>query len=858
VNWRWHVAPDFTSVSLIEQLQEVGFKSSLVATYSCYFPFYEDVILRRLIASGCTHNILMVDAGRVAEAFQKDDLRPQRAGRDYTLIPIVARGAFHPKVFLKLGKQKGRLFVGSHNATLAGFGLNDETTTLFSAEGASARSSSGPLRAVLQFLSALIPKEPAELGESFQALTSGVGWIQGPAPVPSGDRQVLFGGPDNPTLWSQVRALAPSNVSHAFIAGPFFDSQMTFVRQVQRDLEPKRLTIGIDPESVEMDSEQARALKGVDFINVRAVPKIKHRREGTSAYLHSKLLWIKGAGGSQLVVTGSANPSAPAFLAESGERNVEIAVADTRARTPDALGIPLLLEARALTPADWKQVSERVPWERQTASSERCHLSIAIPAPGGFIAGEALKAGVRLEAFDSAGTLIGEAVADGDVRSIAASEGVSENAAFLRSPGRGSQHLLIVHRPQEIAQTFGTSTTKALRQALGAFDEDLTQFETLLKLTEKVIFDSDDIVREELPRQHAIKRKSAGEDIGPESLKVDAQGRKGRKPKPHLASGDVLVLLDTLIRRLGEGLTAPSPETAGVKEVEVGSDDEDGGEIARSPDLPQQEDLAAACRSKVRRLIGRMEKQFKRTAESGEARRAVVQLAAVLNVLQALRVIEQRPEWKKRRLELVHRDDQYRLLEAAAIAMTWGTGSLLPRSTAETEGIAFEEQSIVLGLLVWLAWVAGVDLRQAALRRGRQGVDDESWRGVQMLLTVLGHASEDERAMDLARSSTSATLTSGVDPDRWLHVHLDAAIHAAGCVAGAAPPTTAAPSPGDIVVLNESCDPRVRLVLDVIPTGTDAKVVVFDSNEESEQRIFMASRLKIWPLLPSEAQQKAG
>ena len=125
------MALDAAAFSLLDALAETGFQSSVIATYCCYFPFYEEVVLRRLLDRGCTNNILMVDTALCAEAFANEDIRPRRAGRDYTLVPVDLRGAFHPKLIVTLGKAKGALFVGSHNATLAGFGLNDEVTNVF-------------------------------------------------------------------------------------------------------------------------------------------------------------------------------------------------------------------------------------------------------------------------------------------------------------------------------------------------------------------------------------------------------------------------------------------------------------------------------------------------------------------------------------------------------------------------------------------------------------------------------------------------------------------------------------------------------------------------------------------------------
>ncbi len=150
--------------SLLDTLSETGFQASVIATYCCYFPFYEEVVLRRLLDRGCTNNILMVDAGLCAQAFASEDTRPRRAGRDYTLVPVHFRGAFHPKLIVALGKSKGALFVGSHNMTLAGFGLNDEITNAFRTSGAGARQGAEVIRAALSYLQTFVPTDPPDVG----------------------------------------------------------------------------------------------------------------------------------------------------------------------------------------------------------------------------------------------------------------------------------------------------------------------------------------------------------------------------------------------------------------------------------------------------------------------------------------------------------------------------------------------------------------------------------------------------------------------------------------------------------------------------------------------------------------------
>jgi hypothetical protein len=99
------------AVSLLDALSETGFQASVIATYNCYFPFYEEVVLRRLLDRGCSNNILLVDAAMCAQACSSEDARPRRAGRDYTLIPVHLPGAFHPSLWRRWGSQ--RLFSSS-------------------------------------------------------------------------------------------------------------------------------------------------------------------------------------------------------------------------------------------------------------------------------------------------------------------------------------------------------------------------------------------------------------------------------------------------------------------------------------------------------------------------------------------------------------------------------------------------------------------------------------------------------------------------------------------------------------------------------------------------------------------------
>lgn len=845
------MSAEIASTSLLDHVAETGFRASVITTYSCYFPFYEEVVLRRLMAAGCTHNVLMVDATRCAEAFAIEELRPRRAGRDYTLIPAKVGGAFHPKLFLRFGKSKGSLLVGSHNMTLSGFGLNDEVTNVFRLEGAALRAGGAPFRQALDYLAGFVPANLPDVVEAFEGVKLGVPWLDGPLGTGPQDRQLLTETSAGPDLWSKVAPLIPRDVTTAFIGGPFFDPALAMVRRLQREVRPKRLVIGIDPESVEIDPVEAAKLEGVEWVNIASVPAIPQRREGASRYLHAKVFWFASKR-EELLVTGSANPSVAAFFAAPGARNAEAVVADRRKGAAELLGMEALLGAPAVTATDWNAVAARRKAAPSVSAEESRHICIATPTSTGFLAQEPLRVGLVLRGAGDMDAPLGDAVVR-EAGVVDAPDAVRDGARYLEKRSADGHTLVVVHRTEDIAKNLGGDTRKALRQALGALEEDPTQLEALLKVTEKVIFDSDDVVRTTPLRpttQPEVTDQEEGQ--GPESLALSAAGRKppGRRTRS-LASGDIVVLLDALMRKLGDGLiTTPSPRPRSEEE-EIGADDEEGGELARQ--APDVEVLAKACRGKVRRLIKRMEGQFELAESPGRARRAIIQLAAVLSVVRTLRQVEQRPEWRRAHHELVNREDLWRLFNSAVLALAWGSNALAPRALSEADCDSFTELSMVVGMLAWLAWEVEVDLAAASHQGGRQGVEDDKWYDLQLLAVLAPWLVADDTASTILDQSVALTPRFGVDAERWRTMHWSA-LQVVATLA-AAPDTSGGTGrrvqPGDLVVLRMGESPRVRVVLEIRQGAAGEKVVLFDPDAESGERSFLASRV---PTLPWQAE----
>ena len=91
-------------VSFFDLLKKGFFETSLITTYNAFLPFYEEVVLRRLTAIGCRHNVVLMDNAEWAKCLADPPQRPRLAGYDYTLVPMKAGGSFHPKIIVLLGK----------------------------------------------------------------------------------------------------------------------------------------------------------------------------------------------------------------------------------------------------------------------------------------------------------------------------------------------------------------------------------------------------------------------------------------------------------------------------------------------------------------------------------------------------------------------------------------------------------------------------------------------------------------------------------------------------------------------------------------------------------------------------------
>jgi hypothetical protein len=113
-------------VKLYERFGDKGFHTSIVTTFGIDFDAYESVALPRFRGAGCNNNILLADARMLTYELDGASALPKHAGRHYTVAGMAAKGVFHPKIMLQLGRRSGSLIIGSANMTTSGLAGNLE------------------------------------------------------------------------------------------------------------------------------------------------------------------------------------------------------------------------------------------------------------------------------------------------------------------------------------------------------------------------------------------------------------------------------------------------------------------------------------------------------------------------------------------------------------------------------------------------------------------------------------------------------------------------------------------------------------------------------------------------------------
>jgi len=779
-------------ISIFDVIKRGGYEASLITTFNATLPFYEEVVLRKLVGAGCRHNVVLMDRRQCAAAWESEASRPRLAGFGYTLLPVGVSGAFHPKVCILAGPKKASVLIGSHNLTLSGFGYNREITNWIEIGGPKDTEGAAVLSAAWTMVRNWIELErgsaPDVLLESALAIANFVG----PLIATAGEQTstaALAQTPGGNSLLDQLTARIARRPKQIAAIGAFFDQNQTFLSRLQTQWPSARIIVGIDPETVQ---HPGAPLSGdLSYVDARAL------WPDGGGYLHAKAIYFESeTPDGDAFVCGSANPSRPAWMADSSGGNVEsvlLRIGRDARGIAEQTGIDRLFALPAITSLDFDAIAKRnkvalendlpscVPIVSGAADADHGLIHITLRNKSSFpisvvLLGPNLEALEIISGFDSTSDslVLKPSVDLASVRSC-----------LLESDGIAITRVMVVH-PSILASNSRSSKQYQIRSALGALGSSDGDISAVIRTVERVIF-ADETTREvEVAiREHQERRAKQAVSAGPETLAISVNDMARTKRKQRLLkSGDLAYLIDVLLRRLSEGLETQTMETdkAGrTEEEQIGKEDNDATEsdttntpLAQTTLTDRQ--IAELVLHRAGTLIRRMVKQLE-LASKDDSRKAsaVMQLVAVLALVRELRHLDKQKRWRSTGLALVDEKDRRHLLDES-VKYLFGGRTPLVDVVDKLDHESSEESIQLRVLLAWLAWDVGDELTDQFRRIFDASELKAKLKANALFLKLMPTIAADESATTELHESIAKTIkpspSASLCAAEWMRTHI--------------------------------------------------------------------------------------
>jgi hypothetical protein len=692
-------------LALFDELQKGGYEACLMTTFNMDFPFYEDVLLRRMQVRGIRHHVVLADQGMFQQALLTQP--PLKAGYQYSLAPMNCPGAVHPKVFMLLGPKKGLLVVGSHNLTMSGYGQNLEVTNVVRYDLKNEQHL-GLFWAAFQAFRAWLRDYgealPGVIPDALEKTLNLCPWLKPENPSSAG-AQFLYSSRSTENLWDQVLPTLPDRVQAIDAIAPFVDPRLAFLAELANKSETPPL-VGIQPEFV---SAPATLSTDTRFRTVNT--DTFATRGGASAYKHAKVIALHGDQQSWLIA-GSANLTWSAWLASPDKRNAEAVLfldGSLAEAGIESLGLGDLADAQPV---------EAIPDQIEPESVEQgTSVQIFVLAvPDGEWLMIPLQAGTRKVIGYYPGPMSVkdqvEVIKNGDALRVAK---VHLRSGMVLNIELDDQLTAVVltHHTKVIEQHAMTGHQQRLRMALGSLETDSPDITLLFNCIDKMMQLSDS----SSPASGLSKARTSSEpednneEVDSLIVSRDTLDQPEREQGLRAAKGNVALLLDALIysvtsSRLGDSAAAFGEDAYGRNEEDLrGSDDEEteDGRIYSALSEPEAEEIVDYTRRRTNLLVKRLtdHRDYIKAGElSAEGLAAALAVVGVCRQLHRYKLIDPQKENCVPEEAL---KNAFRFVFAHVFSESQAIGFY-----DEQEGLEqYEEYYQLLGYAAWLAFVTG-------------------------------------------------------------------------------------------------------------------------------------------------------
>lgn len=598
------------SISLIDEISKGGYQASLMTSFSIDFPFYEDVLLKKMQSRGVNHHVLLADKRMCQQVITQRP--PKYAGKQYSLALMEHSKAFHPKVFMLLGKKKGMLVVGSHNVTFSGFGKNLEISNVIKFEKGKNEEHltlfSDALKAfktwVLDYGNSINESRNLEAVENTLKLCP---WLKKTGKrQPANGLSFLFTSKSTTSLWEQFQPYKPAESKQIIATAPFFDKKLDFT-QILLEQSNQSLILGVQPEEVVLSS-LVFSLEGLKVVNSNQLTSIE---KDSNKYIHAKAIYFEAAENS-VFVSGSANLSSTAWLKSQSSANAEAVLVRSgheAIEVSSSLGIHSLKEAEELNELDNRQQSLN---ENDIASSKLAILPVGDDDILRIETHSIWKNPIQIVHID-----------DWQVKHDIGFSNVNEqllveyknivNYGVITVLSDGVSVLnIIIHKDADIKRCCTTGGEQKIQEALGSLSSEAPDIKLLFNCLEKLsCFNRD--ARPATTRSTS-KRADSEQQGSDRELVVSLESEIKRNPKTgkiRHSQGDISHILDLILYSLNSKPNGSSgaygEDRFGRNEEDlVGSDDESATELLPTEVIDEQQRVAKLCRQKLKSMVNRL------------------------------------------------------------------------------------------------------------------------------------------------------------------------------------------------------------------------------------------------------------
>jgi hypothetical protein len=313
---------------LLKRLQVGSYDNCVILTFTADLSFFEQVVFATLRSRGCYNNLVLMDSRQYTATIDAQGTQLHKLGKSYSVWPVAASKAFHPKAILQTNEKEGRLIIGSGNLTVRGYGTNWE---LFSEIASTDPGASAVFRDAWRLVTESAKDASWAVRrqlKQMQATSGSVLSSEGDTDWP----RLLYSTPDHTSLVAQLKSIiGNAKVRRLVIVSPFFDPHLQAIKELGSAFGVKDIIAVVQPESVSFPGRLASKLKTLALHEFVAPQRSK------SGYLHAKAYIIQTPA-MEYCVWGSANCSSAA-LAGSGNYEAVLVTKGKLGHTIAALGL---------------------------------------------------------------------------------------------------------------------------------------------------------------------------------------------------------------------------------------------------------------------------------------------------------------------------------------------------------------------------------------------------------------------------------------------------------------------------------------------------------------------------------------